>query len=389
MDTFRAERPKAKEAAIVSYLGLEVTPETQFALRQLPKLESIDLLLTALLQHVGGVPPTPESFRQLQRGMSLDSHTAGGLFSGADWLIRTSMRSSLQPKALADELADLKVPAHFVQPLVRAITQGCASSPRASPPGRTRLRATGTPSEPTNRARRRRAILSQRDLGGLPSLQELRWRLDVRAPTTLARPVLPPSHPRLPLSAPPSPLPRTCPSVPDKLHTAVSPRERQVSISSSDLHRVLRPHLTLQCELSDGSTHAFHASKQARAPRPPRPAWRIPRCLCILPARHCSGSMIFDTRVRGCSTICRQPSQRRTPPCRLVFPEPLPCTLASVPYLPWRTVFGRPPRRAWAPWTRPAAVLRPRPARCKPPRPDRPKHAGGTRAACCGRRRHE
>lgn len=34
-----------------------------------------------------------------------------------------------------------------------------------------------------------------------------------------------------------------------------------VTISSSALHRVLRPQLTLQTALSDGSTHAFHVSK--------------------------------------------------------------------------------------------------------------------------------
>ena len=35
-----------------------------------------------------------------------------------------------------------------------------------------------------------------------------------------------------------------------------------VIISSSDVQVVLRPHLTLQCTLSDGSVHAFHVSKQ-------------------------------------------------------------------------------------------------------------------------------
>ena len=35
-----------------------------------------------------------------------------------------------------------------------------------------------------------------------------------------------------------------------------------VSISTSSLHRVLRPHLTLQTDLSDGTSHAFYASKE-------------------------------------------------------------------------------------------------------------------------------
>ena len=35
-----------------------------------------------------------------------------------------------------------------------------------------------------------------------------------------------------------------------------------VIISSSSLQVVLRPQLTLQCTLSDGSAHAFHVSRQ-------------------------------------------------------------------------------------------------------------------------------
>lgn len=171
-----------RAAAVVSFLGHEVSPEAQFALRQLPKLDSLDDLLVALSQQIAGTPPTPESFRHLQRSMSLDSQTAGGLYSGVHWLLRTAMRSTLQQKALTVELEDLKIPQPFVEPLVRTVIQG-------------------------------RAALGDQGLGGLPSLEELRWRLDV-------------------------------------------------SISTSGLHRVLRPHLTLQCELGDGTTHAFYASKQ-------------------------------------------------------------------------------------------------------------------------------
>ena len=35
-----------------------------------------------------------------------------------------------------------------------------------------------------------------------------------------------------------------------------------VCISSSSLHRVLRPQLTMQTTLSDGSVRAFHVSRQ-------------------------------------------------------------------------------------------------------------------------------
>lgn len=61
-----------------------------------------------------------------------------------------------------------------------------------------------------------RANLASTDLsddGALPTLDALRWRLDV-------------------------------------------------CISSSSLHRVLRPQLTLQCTLSDQNVHTFHVGKQ-------------------------------------------------------------------------------------------------------------------------------
>tara|TARA_B110001452_G_scaffold112526_1_gene93396 strand:+ start:1093 stop:1722 length:630 start_codon:yes stop_codon:yes gene_type:complete len=170
---------------VLTFLGLEVTPEATFALRRFPKLDSIEQLLAALQRHIAGAPTTPESFRELQRACSLDSQTAGGLFSGTLWLLRTAMRSALQPKALAVEFADIKVPAHFVPPLVAAVTEGRAAL----------------------------AAEQQDESLGLPSLQELRWRLDV-------------------------------------------------SISTSSLHRVLRPHLTLQTDLSDGTSHCFYASKE-------------------------------------------------------------------------------------------------------------------------------
>ena len=62
---------------------------------------------------------------------------------------------------------------------------------------------------------RRRAGLEAADLSGiaLPMLDALRWRLDV-------------------------------------------------CISTSSLHRVLRPQLTMQCMLSNGEVHCFHVSKQ-------------------------------------------------------------------------------------------------------------------------------
>ena len=49
----------------------------------------------------------------------------------------------------------------------------------------------------------------------------------------------------------------------DALPTLESLRWRlDVTISTSALHRVLRPQLTMQCGLSDGSEHTFAVSKQ-------------------------------------------------------------------------------------------------------------------------------
>ena len=61
-----------------------------------------------------------------------------------------------------------------------------------------------------------RATLAAQQAGdglGLPSLDELRWRLDV-------------------------------------------------SISSGALHRVMRPELTMRCALSDGAEHTFHVPRE-------------------------------------------------------------------------------------------------------------------------------
>ncbi len=35
-----------------------------------------------------------------------------------------------------------------------------------------------------------------------------------------------------------------------------------MAISTNSLHRVLRPHLTLQCRLTDGAVHTFGVSRE-------------------------------------------------------------------------------------------------------------------------------
>ncbi|KAL1510492.1 hypothetical protein AB1Y20_006797 [Prymnesium parvum] len=167
-------------------LGLELPLEAEAALRILPSLNTLDPVLQAVLEHLRGAPFSASGFRQLQQAAALDAKSAGALFAGVDWMLRTCMRCSLKAKALAAELTDLKVAPQFVAPLVEAVEQG-------------------------------RAVVANVGSGagadGVPSFESVRWRLDV-------------------------------------------------NISSSSLHRVLRPELTMQCVLTDGNVHTFHVSKQ-------------------------------------------------------------------------------------------------------------------------------
>lgn len=166
------------------FLGLEIPFEAQQALRTLPTLDSLDAVLEQVLAHTLGVPASADVLKALSKATALDSGALGALFAGLHWLVRACMRSSLKPKALVAELADARVHAPFVEAIVKAVEKGRSS---IAPP----------------------------QLAGddaLPTLDELRWCLDV-------------------------------------------------TISTSALHRVLRPQLTLQTELSDGSAQAFHASR--------------------------------------------------------------------------------------------------------------------------------
>jgi len=174
--------------------GLEVPFEAALALKRLSMLTSIQPLLDEVLACVLGAPPAAETARSLAAATSLDASTVGALFTGLDWILRTCIRSSLKSKALHAELTDCRVHPPFVDPILHAIESGRA---RLAPAQLADL-------EDDSELRARLDV---------PTLDDLRWRLDV-------------------------------------------------IISSSSVQVVLRPQLTLQCTLSDGSVHAFHVSKQ-------------------------------------------------------------------------------------------------------------------------------
>ena len=174
--------------------GAELTFEAVQAVRTLSSLSTIQPVLEEVLSYVLGAAPTAEASTRLGSATKLDATAVGALFTGLDWIIRTCVRSSLKSKALHAELTDCRVHPPFVEPILAAIERG---------------RAQLAPSQLTDLddAAALRARLDA------PTLDDLRWRLDV-------------------------------------------------IISSSSLQVVLRPQLTLQCTLSDGTIHAFHVTKQ-------------------------------------------------------------------------------------------------------------------------------
>ena len=174
--------------------GLELSYEASQAIRTLPTLGSIEAVLAEIVETVLGKPPAAEAARALAKATSLDAAALGALFTGLDWIVRTCTRSSLKSKALHEELTECRVHPQFVGPLVAAIER-CRS--HLAPAQLADLESDS----------------DLRDRLDLPTLDDLRWRLDV-------------------------------------------------IISSGSLQVVLRPQLTLHCTLSDGTVHAFHVSKQ-------------------------------------------------------------------------------------------------------------------------------
>jgi hypothetical protein len=200
---------------VVYFLGLETPYEARLCLRTMPTLESLDPILQAVLAHLLGTAEG-DTARRLQQSMSLDSATLGALFTGVHWIMRVCMRSSMKAKALAIELADIKVHPPFVEPILMAVEEGCAPNPQ-QPCRPADLRYADSRNALTFGRRAQLALASAAvDTSQLPTLDSMRWRLDV-------------------------------------------------AISTSALHRVLRPHLTMQCALSDGTGQTFHVSKQVRA----------------------------------------------------------------------------------------------------------------------------
>ena len=167
----------------VYFLGLAMPFEARRMVRTLPTLESVEPLLEAVMASL--LAQTDPDPKKLQRAMSLDSTTLAATFTGMHWLVRACMRSGLKLKALAVELADIKVHQPSIEPILRIVQQGRTAHDTGTVPSSDAL---------------------------LPDLRDLRWRLDV-------------------------------------------------IISTSGLHRVLRPQLTMQCSLSDGTQHAFNVSK--------------------------------------------------------------------------------------------------------------------------------
>mmetsp|Transcript_40582 Transcript_40582/g.67390 ORF Transcript_40582/g.67390 Transcript_40582/m.67390 type:complete len:196 (+) Transcript_40582:52-639(+) len=159
--------------------------EAQLALSQLQHMDNIEGLLAAVLRYIAGEMLDAAVFKQLQASTSLDSATLGGVFTGLHWIIRACLRSSLKLKAIRAELAELRIPSPCAESILAAVEEGRAA-----------MRSTEQPS-----------------CSALPTLETLRWRLDV-------------------------------------------------AIATGQLSKVLRPQLTLQCTLSDQSSQTFHVSKQ-------------------------------------------------------------------------------------------------------------------------------
>ena len=224
-------------------VGLELPFEAVTALRTLPTLDSIEPILGDVLAHVCGKPTTAERARALSKATSLDAAKLGAVFTGLEWLLRTCIRCSLKPKALHDELTECRVHAPFVEPLVAAINQGRAE---LAPSHLTQLEDDA-------------ALRGRLDL---PTLDNLRWRLDV-------------------------------------------------VISSSALQVVLRPQLTVQCTLSDGSAHAFHVSKQQFNEL----RYTAARCLKEMEDGACH--VASNRPLRGCTLSHAAPPPTHPFPCSL------------------------------------------------------------------------
>ena len=144
--------PKKPPKPTLYLCGLPLSFEAAKALRELPKLESLDAVLPVVVADLEGAPPDGEAYRVMQRALSLDADAAAALFTGLHWVVRACMRSNLKAKALAAELADLKVHPPCVEPLVAAVERGRASAARAD---------------------------AAAHAVSLPTLDELRSRLDV------------------------------------------------------------------------------------------------------------------------------------------------------------------------------------------------------------------
>ena len=102
--------PKKPPKPTLYLCGLPLSFEAAKALRELPKLESLDAVLPVVVADLAGAPPDGEAYRAMQRALSLDADAAAALFTGLHWVVRACMRSNLKAKALAAELFSPRSP---------------------------------------------------------------------------------------------------------------------------------------------------------------------------------------------------------------------------------------------------------------------------------------
>lgn len=126
-----SEHPQSEEGVVTRIMactriaGLELPFEAKQALRTLPTLDGLEVVLEAVLAHItGSKPASAETARALQRATTLDTSKLGALFTGLDWLLRTCIRSSLKSKLLHAELTDARVHQPCIDPILAAVERG-------------------------------------------------------------------------------------------------------------------------------------------------------------------------------------------------------------------------------------------------------------------------
>ncbi|XP_072040400.1 COMM domain-containing protein 5-like [Amphiura filiformis] len=168
------------------FVGTKVPTEVKLTAKLLRNVDkdTFRKFLKVAVSGIEGEDITEEIFSKLASSSSLSSEAAGTVYSGICTLLKCALRlsqNSLKPEIFKADLKDLKIPADFIPDLASAVFGS------------------------------RRQIIEDAilDQGGrLPTLQRLKWRLDV-------------------------------------------------AISTSALNRVLEPTILMETTLSDGAVHNF------------------------------------------------------------------------------------------------------------------------------------